>query len=296
MTKKAMKVKAFLMALVLALVIVSGASFVKHFHLIETALAKSNGNVTVFPTAVWCLMPETPNPLVTNPEVLPDILNDATLAATLAKQQAVLWTREWLRNNSHEQTVNRLFLSNRIEAQYAERDAAMDQELSALFAELEAAWKAEREYQEREEALRKNAEEKGLVYRRNPAFCMDLTDEEYRCLLKIVQAEAPNEPMEGKILVANVVLNRVLSGDFPNSVISVVFQEKQFSPIRDGAYKRANPTAETKEAVRRALEGEDYSEGAMYFFARRWTSKENARWFDTCLTKVAQFGCHEFYK
>lgn len=53
-----------------------------------------------------------------------------------------------------------------------------------------------------------------------------LSDEDYNALLKIVQAEAGNEDEEGKMLVAGVVLNRVKSTRFPDSVQKVVMQQK----------------------------------------------------------------------
>ncbi|MDE6419646.1 MAG: cell wall hydrolase, partial [Lachnospiraceae bacterium] len=61
-----------------------------------------------------------------------------------------------------------------------------------------------------------------------------VSEEDYEALLRIVQAEAGNEDTKGKILVANVVLNRVVDERFPNSVYDVVFQraggKAQFSP------------------------------------------------------------------
>ncbi len=262
---------------------------------VDRAYAKEEERVVLVPSANWSLVLTVPAE-IEEADTLLDIIRDDKLTSTLEKERHMLYSAEWLEANAPEREIQRIWLTNSISAQYEERDAAMDREVGERYATLMTQWKAEKEAREREEALAANAAEKGLTYRRNPAFCMEITEEEYECLLRIVQAEAPNEPIEGKILVANVVLNRVISKQFPNSVTGVVFQKKQFSPISDGAYYRAKVTDETREAVRRALEGEDYSEGAMYFFARKWTSEANARWFDTCLTKVVKFGCHEFYK
>ena len=57
---------------------------------------------------------------------------------------------------------------------------------------------------------------------------------DYNVLLKIVEAEAGGEDLIGKIMVANVILNRVNSDRFPNNVTDVVYQKSQFSPISDG--------------------------------------------------------------
>lgn len=263
---------------------------------LDRAYAKEDERVVLVPSANWSLVLTVPMESEDGQDELLDIIRDDKLTSTLEKDRQVLCSEEWLAANAPGREIQRIWLTNSILAQYGERDATMDREVGERYATLTAQWKAEKEAREREEALAANAAEKGLTYRRNPDFCMELTEEEYECLLRIVQAEAPNEPIEGKILVANVVLNRVISKQFPNSVIGVVFQKKQFAPISDGAYYRAKVSDETREAVRRALEGEDYSEGALYFFARKWTSEANARWFDTCLTKVVKFGCHEFYK
>lgn len=56
---------------------------------------------------------------------------------------------------------------------------------------------------------------------------------------QLVEAEAGNQPFEGKVLVAEVVLNRVESEDFPDSVEEVIFQEGQFSVVKNGAWEKA---------------------------------------------------------
>lgn len=140
----------------------------------------------------------------------------------------------------------------------------------------------------------------GLSFRYNEAYCINLSAEQREVLETIVEAEAGDEDIYGKILVANVVLNRVLDDEFPDTVKEVVFQNNgktyQFSPVRKGGrYYTVTVSEHTKAAVARALEGEDYSSGALYFFARRYTSKAKATWFDTELKKIAEYGCHEFF-
>lgn len=126
-----------------------------------------------------------------------------------------------------------------------------------------------------------------------------LADEDYEALLKIVQAEAGNQDEEGKMLVAGVVLNRVDSPKFPNSVVKVVKQQKdgvyQFSPVASGSYDRVKVTQETIDAVERVLEGEDLTQGALYFAARKYADPEKMKWFDNSLTKLFSHGGHEFY-
>lgn len=127
-----------------------------------------------------------------------------------------------------------------------------------------------------------------------------LGEKDYRNLLQIVEAEAGGEDIEGRILVANVILNRVDSKSFPNNVTDVIYQRKgshvQFSPVGDGRIRTVTPSEGTKSAVRRALAGEDRSKGALYFSAREAADPNSMRWFDRSLNWLFRHGHHEFYK
>jgi spore germination cell wall hydrolase CwlJ-like protein len=125
------------------------------------------------------------------------------------------------------------------------------------------------------------------------------TEKDYTSMLKIVEAEATNEDMTGKIMVANVVLNRVDSSGFPDSIYDVIHEESggvyQFSPIKDGRYESVTITDSTREAVTRAFNGEDFSNGALFFVARSLASDNAVSWFDNHLRKVAEHGVHDFF-
>lgn len=122
-----------------------------------------------------------------------------------------------------------------------------------------------------------------------------LGEQEYQILLKIVEAEAGGEDTTGKMLVANVVMNRVRSGQFPNTISEVVYQRSegkaQFSPTADGRIDQVTVSSDTVEAVSRVMSEEDLSAGAMYF--RATGSKEG--WFDQSLNRVLEHGNHIFY-
>lgn len=120
--------------------------------------------------------------------------------------------------------------------------------------------------------------------------------EEKAVLERIVEAEAGDQDLKGRILVANVIMNRVRSSHFPDSVKGVVFAHRQFSPIRNGSYYRVTVSDKTKKAVEKAMKGTDYSKGALYFMCRSASSASNVAWFDRALTKVLEYGCHEFFK
>ena len=127
----------------------------------------------------------------------------------------------------------------------------------------------------------------------------ELNETDYETLLRIVEAEAGGEDENGKLLVANVVLNRVDSPLFPDTVREVVYQQDygvyQFSPVKDGRIERVTVSDETRRAVERAVYGEDISRGALYFAARSKASGESMRWFDSSLTWLFAYGGHEFY-
>ncbi|BCK00834.1 cell wall hydrolase [Anaerocolumna chitinilytica] len=127
-----------------------------------------------------------------------------------------------------------------------------------------------------------------------------LSSEDIEVLQRIVEAEATGENVKGKILVANVILNRVKNKDFPDSVKAVVFQKDgstyQFSPIKDGRYYSVRVSKSTKDAIKRVLEGEDYSNGALYFSARIRADKSSMSWFDRHLKFLFKYGGHEFFK
>ena len=125
-------------------------------------------------------------------------------------------------------------------------------------------------------------------------------EEELEVLLRIVEAEAGTEDEEGKLLVANVVLNRLTDDQFPDTIAGVVFQKEngiaQFSPIVDGAYYQVEISDETINAVERALLGEDISQGALYFAARKYADNTKMKWFDENLNYLFVHGGHEFFK
>lgn len=83
-------------------------------------------------------------------------------------------------------------------------------------------------------------------------------------LARLVEAEAGGEPYAGKVAVADVVLNRVHSGEFPNTIAGVIYQQGQFQPVADGSIN--NPASdESKKAVEDALQY-DRTYGSLYFY------------------------------
>lgn len=125
---------------------------------------------------------------------------------------------------------------------------------------------------------------------------VSLTEEDYQVLLKIVEAEAGVCDKKGKILVANVILNRMKSDQFPDTVTGVVYQPSQFSPVSNGSINTCKVSSDTKESVDRALKGEDYSQGALFFMNRSASRSGAVSWFDGKLTYLFRYQGHEFFK
>ena len=127
-----------------------------------------------------------------------------------------------------------------------------------------------------------------------------MSDEDYETLLKIVEAEAGGEDDIGKILVANVIFNRIEHPEFPSTVTEVVWQNvagsPQFSPTVDGRIHTVTVSEKTREAVNRAIDGEDYSQGALYFVEESTADQDNVKWFKSDLKYLFKHGVHTFYK
>lgn len=84
-------------------------------------------------------------------------------------------------------------------------------------------------------------------------------------LSKVVYSEARGEPYTGQVAVAAVVLNRVSSSSFPNSIPGVVYQAGAFDAVSDGQIN-LNPNSTAKKAAQDAINGWDPTYGCIYYF------------------------------
>lgn len=120
----------------------------------------------------------------------------------------------------------------------------------------------------------------------------NITQSEIALLEKLVYCEAGVEPVNGQIAVVNVVLNRMASDKFPDTVTGVIMQKNQFSPVTNGAIYNVTPSEEVKQSVKRALNGEKaVSNDTVYFFAT-WVRSGHPIWNDVNIT--TQIGTHYF--
>lgn len=128
----------------------------------------------------------------------------------------------------------------------------------------------------------------------NAQWSYALVDEELLLLQKIVMAEAEGEPYEGKIAVTNVILNRLRSANFPDTIKEVIYQKSQFSPVHNGRLKRVTADEETIAAVNEALNGrKEVTDDTYYFLSLKLAS-------DLTIAKTKDeakaIGNHTFYK
>jgi Cell wall hydrolyses involved in spore germination len=117
------------------------------------------------------------------------------------------------------------------------------------------------------------------------------SEKEVCLLMKIAMAEAEDEDTEGKALVMRVVLNRVRSRKFPDSIREVIYQDIQFSPVANGRFDRVEPDRDCRRALEMIQkDGWDGSKGALYF-----ESKSKSTWHEDNLRYLFRHGGHYFY-
>lgn len=108
-------------------------------------------------------------------------------------------------------------------------------------------------------------------------------------LSRIIYSESGNQPLNGKIAVGNVVLNRVNSPRFPNTIHGVIFQKNQFSPAANGTINRT-PNAESVLAAKLCLDGGVALDDVLWFNRtglKSWASRNRSF--------VATIAGHSFY-
>ena len=110
-------------------------------------------------------------------------------------------------------------------------------------------------------------------------------------LSRVIYTESGNQPLEGKMAVGNVVMNRVKHPSFPGTIEGVLAQKNQFTTYWSGHIARSTPNAESVIAAKLVLDGGVVEEvkNALYFdsAANSWASRNR-----TC---VAVIGGHRFY-
>lgn len=91
------------------------------------------------------------------------------------------------------------------------------------------------------------------------------TNNDTYLLAKAVYSEARGEPYVGQVAIAAVILNRVKSSAFPNTVAGVIYQPWAFTAVHDGQFE-LEPNATAYQAARDALNGWDPTYGSIYYY------------------------------
>ena len=129
-----------------------------------------------------------------------------------------------------------------------------------------------------------------------PSYCVanNYTSDDVLWLSRIVHAESRGEPLNGQTAVANVVLNRVKSRDFPNTVYGVIFDRNygvQFQPVANGSIYNT-PSKKSVVAAKKAVNGENNIGNCLYFLnpktATNFWIVNNRKYFTT-------INNHQFY-
>jgi N-acetylmuramoyl-L-alanine amidase len=119
-------------------------------------------------------------------------------------------------------------------------------------------------------------------------------EEDLYWLSHIISAEAKGESLEGQIAVGNVVLNRLNSDEWPDTIKEVIFDKRcgvQFSPTANGAIYN-EPTKMSVIAAKLVLDGAKVAGGSLYFLNE---AKATSRWILNNCDYVTTIGSHSFY-
>lgn len=110
-------------------------------------------------------------------------------------------------------------------------------------------------------------------------------------LARVIHAEAEGEPYIGKVAVAAVLLNRIESPQFPNTLSGVIYQKNAISSVYNGRMNN-NPGSDSVKAANDALNGWDPTYGCLYF----WNPDTSTSAWIQRLTPIMRFGKHVFSK
>ncbi|QZY55238.1 stalk domain-containing protein [Crassaminicella profunda] len=132
------------------------------------------------------------------------------------------------------------------------------------------------------------------IYTKEQDKAKNYSEEDLYWLSRLVHAEAEDEPFDGKVAVANVIINRKYSDEFPNTIKNVVFDDNygiQFTPVGNGRiYKQ--PSGESIQAARMALEGKNNIGDCLYFLNPR---KSKNFWIVKNRKYYRTIQLHDFY-
>lgn len=110
-----------------------------------------------------------------------------------------------------------------------------------------------------------NEKNKNVITVSNNNKTYYLTNDDIHLMAQVVYGESRGEPYNGKVAVASVILNRLCSSKFPNTIKKVISQNNAFSCVKNGKIN-AEPDKISYNAVMDALKGNDPTNNALYFY------------------------------
>ncbi|MDD3024902.1 MAG: cell wall hydrolase [Syntrophomonadaceae bacterium] len=123
----------------------------------------------------------------------------------------------------------------------------------------------------------------------SPSRGLTLSREEFILLAKLIHAEARGESLAGQIAVGAVVFNRLEDPRFPKTIIKVIYEKDQFSPVADGSIDFP-PGERALLAAELALSGLDPTNGCLFFYN---PATAQSRWLDG-VPRLIRIGSHVF--
>ena len=135
----------------------------------------------------------------------------------------------------------------------------------------------------------KTAAKIGITLSSNSSNPSKQSSSDLYLLAKCVHAEARGESYQGQVAVAAVILNRVKSPDFPNTIAGVIYQPWAFTAVHDGQIN-LEPNQTAYNAARDAMNGWDPTYGSLYYYN---PATATSKWIYSRQT-VVQIGKHVF--
>lgn len=155
-----------------------------------------------------------------------------------------------------------------LERQKAEEDRKREEEIRQQEEELKRQQQEEQERRERERSMDADSGADN-AYSRDAGRSVQADAGDLELLSTIIYCEAGNQSYEGQLAVGSVILNRVASSSFPNSISGVIYQSGQFSPVASGRFAHALAAglgSRCVSAAREVLNGRRYVD-CLYFRA-----------------------------
>jgi len=122
------------------------------------------------------------------------------------------------------------------------------------------------------------------------SYGYDLTAQELDLIARIIYSEARGESYEGQVGVGAVILNRMTSELFPDTVREVIMQPNAFTVVTNSRYEQLEPDETAIRAAQDAASGVDPTGGALFFYN---PDKSTSTYFDSRIV-AAKIGNHQF--